>query len=57
MSSWRTRSSRKCAAFAAYEDPALVAELADDPELEAEIVKAHGHALALDRMVRERLGA
>ncbi len=43
--------------LAAYEDPALVAELTENPELVRELVEMHEHALAFDRMARERLGA
>lgn len=34
--------------------PERAEQVAGCPELEAELVEAHGHALALERLVRER---
>jgi len=45
---------RRLDPFASVE---LVEQLADDAEIVGEIVELHGHALAIDRLARERLGA
>jgi CHAD domain-containing protein len=40
-----------------FTDTEVLEQIADDAEIVGEIVELHGHALAIDRLARERLGA
>jgi hypothetical protein len=40
-----------------FTDAEILEQIADDAEIVGEIVELHGHALAIDRLARERLGA